>query len=119
MLCATFVEKTTAEVVSGSAHTGSAASGKSTHGNSLSVDAADEPSTAVKNVKRVLGAVIDSGVSLLRIITVATVGRLGRVSTVIGIARIITIIITEWEMKCEWIMKLRTRAFCGTWPGKA
>jgi hypothetical protein len=43
-------------------HTGSVASGKSTHGNLLNADAADAPSTAVRSAKRALGAVTDSGV---------------------------------------------------------
>jgi hypothetical protein len=53
-------------VVSVNVHTGSVASGKSTHGNLLNADAADAPSTAARSAKRVLGAVIDSGVWQLK-----------------------------------------------------
>lgn len=62
LLCATYVGKTTRGVVSGNAHTTSAADGKNTPVSLPSAAAAGGQSTAVKNARRVLGFSIGTGV---------------------------------------------------------
>ena len=84
----------TVAVASDSAHTGSAANGKSTRDSLPNAGAADGLNTAARNARRALGAAIDSG-AWQRIKT-ARLGTAIGTTGGMGIIRI-TITITECE----------------------